>query len=60
MKCPCWGGCVIGIVCFVQAPYEMISNPTGAASPGVMDKLIKESALAGGGFIVAGTFRPEL
>jgi uncharacterized membrane protein YphA (DoxX/SURF4 family) len=50
------GGIFLFLFCFLQIPYELISEPNKSYHLGVWADALKELALAGGAFVVAGSF----
>jgi uncharacterized membrane protein YphA (DoxX/SURF4 family) len=50
------GGIFLLLCCFVHVPYELISEPNKTYHLGLWESTLKELALAGGAFIVAGSF----
>lgn len=50
------GGIFLLLCCFVHVPYELISEPNKTYHLGVWGNALKELALCGGAFIVAGSF----
>ena len=50
------GGVFLLLCCFVHVPYELISEPNKSYHLGLWESTLKELALAGGAFVVAGSF----
>ena len=50
------GGIFLLLCCFVHVPYELTSEPNKTYHLGVWGNTLKELALAGGAFVVAGSF----
>ena len=50
------GGTFLLLCCFVHVPYELTCEPNKTYHLGVWGNTLKELALAGGAFVVAGTF----
>ncbi len=53
------GGIFLLLCCFVHVPYELVSEPNKSYHLGLWESTLKELALSGGAFIVAGSF-PEI
>jgi uncharacterized membrane protein len=53
------GGIFLALFCFVHIPYELTSEPHSSWHLGVWGNALKTLALAGGAFIISGTFREE-
>lgn len=49
------GGVFLLLCCFVHVPYELISEPNKSYHLGLWESTLKELALAGGAFVVAGS-----
>ena len=49
------GGTLLSLVCLFQVPYELISEPNSSYHLGLWVSTLKELALAGGAFVMAGT-----
>jgi len=49
------GGIFLLLCCFVHVPYELISEPNKSYHLGLWENVLKELALAGGAFVVAGS-----
>ncbi len=52
------GAIFLSLVCFVHVPYELISEPNKPYHLGLWTGALKELALSGGAFVLAGSF-PE-
>lgn len=50
------GGIFLLLVCLVHVPYELISEPNKSYHLGLWESTLKELALAGGAFVVAGSY----
>ncbi len=50
------GGIFLMLCCFVHVPYELISEPNKSYHLGLWENTLKELALAGGAFVIAGSF----
>lgn len=50
------GGIFLLLCCLVHIPYELISEPNKSYHLGLWENTLKELALAGGAFIVAGSY----
>ncbi len=53
------GGVLLSFLCFLQVPYELISEPNKSFHLGLWVSALKELALAGGAFVIAGTVPAE-
>ncbi len=53
------GGVLLSFFCFFQVPYELISEPNKSFHLGLWVSALKELALAGGAFVLAGTYPAE-
>ena len=51
------GGIFLLLCCLVHVPYELISEPNKSYHLGLWESTLKELALAGGAFVVAGSYR---
>ena len=51
------GGVLLFLFCFLQVPYELISEPNKSYHFGLWVNALKEFALTGGAFVIAGTFQ---
>jgi len=47
---------LLSFFCFLQVPYELISEPNKSYHLGLWVSALKELALAGGAFVIAGTY----
>jgi len=50
------GGIFLLLCCLVHVPYELISEPNKSYHLGLWENTLKELALAGGAFVVAGSY----
>jgi len=50
------GGIFLLLVCLVHVPYELVSEPNKSYHLGLWTNTLKELALAGGAFVVAGSY----
>lgn len=50
------GGIFLLLVCLMHVPYELISEPNKSYHLGLWESTLKELALAGGAFVVAGSY----
>jgi uncharacterized membrane protein YphA (DoxX/SURF4 family) len=53
------GGAFLFLFCFLHIPYELISEPNKTYHFGLWVNPLKELALSGGAFVIAGSFRSE-
>ena len=53
------GGIFLASFCFVHIPYELTSEPNSSWHLGVWGNALKALALAGGAFVIAGTFHED-
>jgi len=51
------GGIFLLLCCLVHVPYELISEPNKSYHLGLWENTLKELALAGGAFVVAGSYK---
>jgi uncharacterized membrane protein YphA (DoxX/SURF4 family) len=54
------GGVFLGLLCFAHLPYQLISQPNQLYHLGLWVAPLKELALAGGAFVMAGTYPSTL